>query len=133
MEDYSKQFRAIKHEVLEKLLYNLNTRQQIAAFFATTEEEISKYVEEHYGGMTFEELQNTMTARREANIRDIQFAHASEKSDMAKFVGQVYLGQKIEDSIPESVVFVSGDNKKILEELNIVEEKDDNKPTRQYS
>lgn len=128
--DFSQSFRQIDHKVLEKLLYNLNTREQIAAFFCTTEIDINRYVLENYGGLTFEDLQNTLRARREANIRDIQFSHAANKSDMAKFVGQVYLGQKVDETITEGVVFVSADNEKILSQLNIEEENDDSKETR---
>lgn len=124
--DYSTSFRAIDHKVLEKLLFNLNTREQIAAYFCTSEEAINEYVLANYGGLTFEDLQNTLRARREANIRDIQFAHAQNKSDMAKFVGQVYLGQKVDETISEGVVFVSADNDKILKELNISEEENTN-------
>lgn len=120
--DFSTTFRTIDHKVLEKLLFNLNTREQIAAYFCTSEDAINNYVLSNYGGLTFEDLQNTLRARREANIRDIQFSHAQSKSDMAKFVGQVYLGQKIDETITEGVVFVSADNDKILKELNISEE-----------
>lgn len=124
--DFSTSFRTIDHKVLEKLLFNLNTREQIAAYFCTSEDAINDYVLSNYGGLTFEDLQNTLRARREANIRDIQFSHAQSKSDMAKFVGQVYLGQKIDETITEGVVFVSADNDKILKELNISEEENNN-------